>query len=594
MQRKCTGLPHACLGITIAAGLLAFALDAPAQVSPQEAGSIVLTVTAYPYPDDALFVATDGNDDNAGSIDDPFATIAFALRAAADGGTIVVRGGVYREQLPTISRRVTVQPYPNEAVWLKGSVVAADWSRSGSRWRWTGHIDPLDRATYAASAVDERYPYAGFPEMVFIDGRALQQVGEMDDLGPGRFFVDGVDGTVLIGNDPKGHLVEIARYPQALRIKADGTTIRGLGFMHYAGGRLEGMLQIEDSENVIVENNSFAWSASRGMALYRGRGALIRGNLFAYNGLMGLASWRFDDVVIEGNRFIANNQERFLTSGEMAEAAGAKLTEGRHIEVRDNDFEDNLAAGLWLDISISDSQIIGNRVVGNASHGIYYEISANAIIASNLIAHNGTGIRLSNASSVKVYNNTLVSNELGVAVQDDERFNADAVQRRLGISYVTSDISLVNNIIVNCEEPSSSALWVRDYNSRPLKDPAEMIATADGNVYCSRDVQSRSKLFSWWSNGRERIFKNLAQLRAATGFEAHGRLLSESRMRRILGGDSAAGQRLSAERITSALPLPPDVAGALGVVGDPVLDVGIVSSEFKRSVRFAYSGDTND
>ena len=123
-----------------------------------------------------------------------------------------------------------------------------------------------------------------------------------------------------------------------------------------------------------------------------------------------------------------NNRERFVQSGLVSEAAGAKITVTRDPVITDNRFENNLATGLWLDINVSDATVTRNIVEGNLRHCIYYEISANAIIASNIVVDNGvSGIALADASGVKVYNNTLVGNS--VAFQRAGRL---ARQRRQG------------------------------------------------------------------------------------------------------------------------------------------------------------------
>jgi hypothetical protein len=47
------------------------------------------------WPEGGWFIAPGGNDDNSGSIDAPFATLARAQRAAQPGDTVYIRGGVY-------------------------------------------------------------------------------------------------------------------------------------------------------------------------------------------------------------------------------------------------------------------------------------------------------------------------------------------------------------------------------------------------------------------------------------------------------------------------------------------------------------------
>lgn len=49
-----------------------------------------------------------------------------------------MRAGVYREELGTITKPVTIQPYPNEEVWLDGSDPLTGLVQDGKAWRKDG------------------------------------------------------------------------------------------------------------------------------------------------------------------------------------------------------------------------------------------------------------------------------------------------------------------------------------------------------------------------------------------------------------------------------------------------------------------------
>ena len=83
--------------------------------------------TAYPIPSNALFVAPTGNDTNPGTQDAPFQTVTHCHRGRTRGATIVLRAGVYRESFGTVTKKVTIQPYPHEQAWLSGSDVVTNW-----------------------------------------------------------------------------------------------------------------------------------------------------------------------------------------------------------------------------------------------------------------------------------------------------------------------------------------------------------------------------------------------------------------------------------------------------------------------------------
>ena len=81
----------------------------------------------------SYYVATNGSDNSAGTLDDPFRTIQEAADRAGPGDTVFIRGGTYRETVrPSRSGSagapVTFRPYGNESVTVSGADVVSGWS----------------------------------------------------------------------------------------------------------------------------------------------------------------------------------------------------------------------------------------------------------------------------------------------------------------------------------------------------------------------------------------------------------------------------------------------------------------------------------
>ena len=99
--------------------------------------------------DDAIedadyYVATDGDDDNPGTIDEPFATIQHAHDVAVAGDLIYVRGGTYEvdhqtrfRNEGTASEPITVRAYPGEQVLIDASAVDPGDMDGASTPTWT-------------------------------------------------------------------------------------------------------------------------------------------------------------------------------------------------------------------------------------------------------------------------------------------------------------------------------------------------------------------------------------------------------------------------------------------------------------------------
>ena len=85
-----------------------------------------------------------GRDENAGTLDRPFATIGKAAKVAHAGDTILIRGGIYRETVHTAvsgsaNNPITFAPYRDERVEIRGTdaILAGEWKPDDSGSLWT-------------------------------------------------------------------------------------------------------------------------------------------------------------------------------------------------------------------------------------------------------------------------------------------------------------------------------------------------------------------------------------------------------------------------------------------------------------------------
>jgi hypothetical protein len=141
--------------------------------------------TNYPIPAGALFVAPGGSGN--GSQGAPFGTIAAAVRAAPSGGTIVLRGGLYREDVGGVGKPLTFQAYPHERPVLTGTDVVGGWAQSGSAWYTTNWRSPFGQYDYRSEEIPSGSA-AGKVEQAYRNGTALKQVLTKGELAPGRFW----------------------------------------------------------------------------------------------------------------------------------------------------------------------------------------------------------------------------------------------------------------------------------------------------------------------------------------------------------------------------------------------------------------------
>ena len=330
-----------------------------------------------------------------GTLAAPFATLGHAVSVAKAGATIVLRAGTYREALGVLRRKVTIQAYPHEQVWLSGSVVVSDWAQDltdrpdGGVWEHTGWTTQFCQ-TVDPRAIDPNYPNAGLPDMVFVNGQPLAQVASLAAVGPGTFFVDYTQQAIYIGDDPTvaGTTVEASTQTYAMQFNAgaSGSSLLGIGVEQYASdwnfSPIPAMVITNGATNVTFDRDVFAYSASRGLTLY-GANSVVTNSVFIDNGYTGLHGNKADNVDVENNYVAGNNFEHFWAGfSPAASASGIKFTSTANTMIRNNIVQDNYANGIWFDVSSYNPTIVDNLTRGNDRNGIYVEITAYGIVAS--------------------------------------------------------------------------------------------------------------------------------------------------------------------------------------------------------------------
>jgi parallel beta-helix repeat protein len=116
--------------------------------------------------------------------------------------------------------------------------------------------------------------------------------------------------------------------------------------------------------------------------------------------------------------------------------------------IKNNYFRSNYGHGFWCDLGCTDATITRNVASGNLGHGMYYEVSARAIVASNIFSENGKcGLKISGSATVRVYNNVFNRNAINLGVYDDGRASStDGYSSSLGLVWDTRYTEIRNNL----------------------------------------------------------------------------------------------------------------------------------------------------
>lgn len=114
---------------------------------------------------------------------------------------------------PRIHRFQSVVPKNNDVFTgetgaiLSGAALLGNFSQSGSTW--TSHVQVTEASSYRGQC-QSAYPACAFPEDLFFDSVRKTRVASLASVGPEKWYLDYHTGTVSMGDNPAGHIVEIS------------------------------------------------------------------------------------------------------------------------------------------------------------------------------------------------------------------------------------------------------------------------------------------------------------------------------------------------------------------------------------------------
>ena len=381
------------------------------------------------------------SDENPGTADEPFRTIAPAASKAQPGDTVLVHAGTYRERVAPArggrkGKPIIYMAAPGEEVYLKGSDV---WEPQWQRVEGKGNVyrakpDPdmfkVRNAPEDARAVFNPYKlrYLGRKELtrgkVFVDGKRMVEKPAVDQVAgaPDSWAYDAETESVhlhLAKGRPSERLVELS-----VRERIFAPYWKGLGHVHVKGFTMEhaannfpggfyskratsaqsGALGCRSGHHWVVENNTIRWAKGLGVDFgtegtqdldglnqpqqMTAGDHLFRGNVISDNGCGGMAGIRSMRTRITGNVFERNN---YLTArGPEIGAIKTHFFVGGQIE--GNLFRDNNCFGIWLDNVYAHARVTRNVFLSNRATAIFCEMGGGPVlIDNNVIAFSNSG-----------------------------------------------------------------------------------------------------------------------------------------------------------------------------------------------------------
>lgn len=553
--------------------------DSVDYTSRPDAGAAPLGSDDTPMPSGSIVVASDAPAGGDGSLARPLSSVADALDRVKGAGTIVLRGGVYREEVFVgRSKTVVIRAYPGEEVWFDGTDPLEDFTREGDVWRTAWPYEFSSAPSYTGDEdgteenwnfIDPAHPFAAHPEQVWIDDEALAQVAP-DEVVAGTFAIDPETAELVIGDDPADREILASTRQRAFEVRSPGSVLEGIGVRRYAPSvQTMGAVVLEGDgallQDVIIED------ASTSGLFVTGTGSTVKNVTIRRSGLIGATANYADNLVLARVLLEGNNTELF---NQAPVSGGFKVSRSRHLVISGSVVRDNAGPGIWLDQSVFDTTILSSDVLSNAGHGVFAEISDRVRLVDVVVAGNRRiGLKINDTSDVQVWRSTIVGNGLGIAVLQDTRRASDPSipghdDRRPipdpKMTWVVAGVVIADSVIGaaqgserDSDGQPTTPIWVRDYSGE--FSAADMIASISGNVF--HRPSDEQTLAIWqaekktttsytdlgeWEDAAPQVTGN-ADITGATPIDETFRL-----------GDAARNAG------TVSLPLPDDVAALLG------------------------------
>ncbi len=442
-------------------------------------------------------VSTKGNDNNDGSVSEPFLTISKAALVAEPGDTITVHEGIYRERINpprggiSDGKRIVYRAARGETAVISGSEVIRGWKNAmDDTWTVTlpndffGQFNPFkDTISGDWFRAEGRTHHTG---CVYINGHWLREAAKKEDVfvstrdNPLWYAIVGEKETTIwakfIDEYPEDVIVEVnARqtvfYPEKPGINY--ITVSGLVMEHAATpwapptAEQIGLIGTNWSKGWIIENNTIRYSTCTGITLgkYGDEWDNRAESAFGYNQTIERAlenGWSKENI---GHHIVRNNHIRqcgqagivgsmgaafsTITKNEIhaiylrwpfygAEMAGIKFHGAIDTEISNNHIYLCGHNGIWLDWMTQGTRVSGNLMHHNTKD-LFVEVNHGPFLVDNNLFLSPYALLESGGGGAYVHNLFAGEIKLRDELTRETPFHKPHSTEVLGISKVIGD-----------------------------------------------------------------------------------------------------------------------------------------------------------
>ena len=314
------------------------------------------------------------NSAGAGTEAQPYCTIAAAMAAHKGAGiTIIVKPGIYREQVTVPASGVSGSPFVFQAsgpgVVIEGS---DDFSNTGLWAPGTGANE------YVAASV------TWTPTQVFVDGVRLAATTNAPGTMPSNTF-QWVTGTGLIvnvgGGNPGSHTVLVPHRSYGFNLSTKSfVTIDGFQITHTND---RGINMQNPCSDLSISNNTVTFAGSYGIHTVNGQRITITGNTVSDCNFHGIG------LTAGASGCVVSNNESFRNA-----KPGTRVANGIYCfgavgnTIFGNRLHDNQDTGLQFSGAANNNVSYNNRSYNNGDHGYDHLASTGMVHVNDLAYHN--------------------------------------------------------------------------------------------------------------------------------------------------------------------------------------------------------------
>ena len=339
----------------------------------------------------------------------PGQSLQAAITANPSGSTFILLAGTHRLSA-AVRPKSGITIVGQDGAVVSGARVLSRFSRLYGYWAATGQTQQNPTSAFGGSPVCQpAYPRCTRPEDLFFDGVPLRHVNALSKVGPGTYYFDYAADTIYFATDPTGHLVETSVAPLAVYGSGQvNVTLRHFVVEKFASPAQRGAVWADGTSGWVIDDMTFRRNHGAGLNFTSSVDGRIVNSRFNDNGEIGMGSYDTDRFVVDNNELARNNYAGYDI---LWEAGGVKFTWSRDLTVSRNFAHHNHGDGLWTDTDNIRAVYDGNRASDNEGHGIFHEISYDAIIRNNTVERNGKhGIVVEASSNVEIYGNIVRAN----------------------------------------------------------------------------------------------------------------------------------------------------------------------------------------